>query len=465
MSDKITKTLAEFAGRITYESLSEEVIDEVKRRVIDTFACLISGYQYDASTAARKMAYRYESEKGATVIGTDRKAAVDFAAFANGTAIRYLDYNDTYLSVEPLHPSDVIAPLLALAEQRGLSGKRLIAAIAVAYEVGVNFCDSASLKSNGWDHVNYITLATAVGGANLLGFTEEQTEQAIALAIVPHAAMRQTRNGEISMWKAVAAANAARNAVFALQLVECGMKGPYEPIVGTMGLNYQMLNKKLDIEEVFNKFQGVASPSGILKTYVKNWAVEYMTQSAIEAALLLHKQIDSMENVESIHIETFQMAFDILAKDEQKWAPETRETADHSLPFIVIAALEDGHIDIDTFAEKRLKTESTLQRIKDLMTIEVTDEMNAGYPDGNPNRITVKMKDGTTLQEMVKHPAGHSGNPFTDDQIYEKFHRLTDGFLSAEQRQNGISLLKALDKVEEYSDIMASFEVKKEVLA
>ena len=449
MSDKITKTLAEFASGVTYENLSEEVINEVKRRVIDTFACLISGYQYDASTAARKLAYRYEKDKGATVIGTDRKVAVDLATLANGTAIRYLDYNDTYLSVEPLHPSDVIAPLLALAEERGLSGKRLIVAIAVSYEVGVQFCDSASLKSNGWDHVNYITLATAVGGANLLGFSNEQTEQAIALAIVPHAAMRQTRNGEISMWKAAAAANAARNAVFALQLVECGMKGPFEPIIGTMGLNYQMLNQKLDIEEVVTKFSGV-SPNGILKTYVKNWAVEYMTQSAIEAALLLHKQIDSIDNIESIRIETFQMAFDVLAKDEQKWAPVTRETADHSLPYIVMAALEDGGITIDTFDQQRLQNPSTLQRIKDLMTIVVTDEMNEGYPEGNPNRIIINMKDGRKLKEMVKHPAGHSGNPFTDEQIYEKFHRLTNGFLDSDQHERGIALLQELELIEDY---------------
>ncbi|WP_432361297.1 MmgE/PrpD family protein [Sporosarcina sp. UB5] len=465
MTDKITNTLASFANRITYETLSEDVINEVKRRVIDTFACLISGYQYDASTAARKLASRYEKEKGATVIGTTEKVAVDYATFANGTAVRYLDYNDTYLSVEPLHPSDVIAPLLALAEERGLSGKKLITAIAVAYEVGVNFCDSASLKSNGWDHVNYITLATAVGGANLLGFNEEQTEQAISLAIVPHAAMRQTRNGEISMWKAAAAANAARNAVFALQLAECGMKGPYEPIVGTMGVNYQMLNRKLDVDAVAAKFQEITSPEAILKTYVKNWAVEYMTQSAIEAALLLHKQIDSLDEIESIHIETFQMAFDILAKDEQKWAPETRETADHSLPFIVMAALEDGEITIDTFAEQRLRTESTLQRIKSLMTIEVTEEMNAGYPDGNPNRITVTLKDGRTLREIVKHPAGHSGNPFTDEQINEKFYRLTDSFLDASEREIGIALLRKLDEIEDYSELMKCFVVKTEVFA
>src|SRR5690625_3607160 len=188
MSDRMTRALAQFASRIKYEDISEDVIKEAKRRVIDTLGCLMSGYHQDASMAARKLASHYQTDSGATIIGTDQKAHVDMATLANGTAIRYLDFNDTYLSVEPQHPSDTIAPLLALAEARNLPAKDLMTAIAVAYEVGVIFCDEASLKNNGWDHVNYITIATVVGGANLLKMSPEETEQALALAIVPHAA-------------------------------------------------------------------------------------------------------------------------------------------------------------------------------------------------------------------------------------------------------------------------------------
>src|SRR5690625_4905271 len=233
MSDRMTRALAQFASRIKYEDISEDVIKEAKRRVIDTLGCLMSGYHQDASMAARKLASHYQTDSGATIIGTDQKAHADVVTLANGTAIRYLDFNDTYLSVEPQHPSDTIAPLLALAEARNLSTKDLITSVVVAYEIGVTFCDAASLKNNGWDHVNYITVATVVGAANLLKLPLEVTEQALAIAIVPHAAMRQTRNGEISMWKGAAAANAARNAVAAVLLAECGLKGPYEPFEGT----------------------------------------------------------------------------------------------------------------------------------------------------------------------------------------------------------------------------------------
>jgi 2-methylcitrate dehydratase len=459
MSDRITKALAQFASRVSYDNLTERTISEVKRRVIDTIGCLISGYNEDASVAARKLADRYINGKGATIIGSGKKAPADIAAFANGTAIRYLDYNDTYLSVEPLHPSDVIAPLAALAEERGISAKRLIAAIAAAYEIGVIFCDEASLKSNGWDHVNYITIATVVGGANLLGLSPEETEQALALAIVPHAAMRQTRNGEISMWKGAAAANAARNAVFALQLAECGMKGPYEPFEGTMGVNYQMLNKQLNPDSVVAKLANNDSPDRITITYVKNWAVEYMTQSAIEAALALREQIQDLADIQHIHIETFQLAYDVLAKDKQKWEPKTRETADHSLPYIVMAALEDKKIDLNTFSAQRLADKQTLERLKTIITVEVTDEMNAGYPDGNPNRITITLRDGNKLQKLVKHPAGHSGNPMSNEQIERKFLRLTDGYLTGEQQNQGLKEIWSLENQTDYSALFKHFQM------
>lgn len=457
MSDRVTKALAQFASQITFDDLSDEVIKEAKRRVIDTLGCLVSGYNQDATIAARKLALQYQTNSGATIIGTDRKVHADVAALANGTAIRYLDFNDTYLSVEPQHPSDTIAPLLALAEARELPASDLLTAIVVAYETSVIFCDAASLKDNGWDHVNYITIATVAGGANLLKLTAEETEQAIALAIVPHAAMRQTRNGEISMWKGAAAANAARNAVFALQLAECGMKGPYEPIEGTMGVNYQLLNQKLQPEMIVEQLAASVSPNRILSTYVKNWAVEYMTQSAIEAALTLRQQIGSFDEIAQIHVETFQMAYDVLAKDEQKWAPKTRETADHSLPFITVAALEDGKIDLDTFSQTRLQNKTTLKRLKEMITIEVTEEMNAGYPEGNPNQITLTLKNGEKLRELVKHPAGHSGNPMTDEQLINKYKRLTSEWLTEEQQNNSLKVLWNLEKSTDYKELYRNF--------
>lgn len=457
MSDRVTEVLANFSERITFNDLTTEVIDEAKRRIIDTLGCLVSGFNQDATVAARKLATQYVSTEGATIIGTNKKSHIDMATLANGTAIRYLDFNDTYLSVEPQHPSDTIAPLLALAESRGSSTKDLITAIVVAYEIGVTLCDAASLKNNGWDHVNYIAVATVVGGANLLKLSKQQTENALSLAIVPHAAMRQTRNGEISMWKGAAAANAAKNAIFALSLAECGMVGPYEPFEGTMGVNYQILNQKLDVENFVSQIETIKKPDAIMKTYVKNWAVEYMTQSAIEAALILREQINTFEDIEHIYVETFQMAYDILAKDAEKWAPKTRATADHSLPYIVVAALEDGKIDLDSFSPSRLKNEKTLKRLQEMITITVTDEMNSGYPEGNPNRITIKLKNGKKIEKLIKHPLGHSGNPMDDEQIVEKFKRLTSELLTEKQQSDSLEILWNIEELQSFDELYNNF--------
>ncbi|MGE7664753.1 MmgE/PrpD family protein [Ureibacillus composti] len=453
MKDVISYSLARLAKRISYQSLDTDTILEVKRRVLDTFGCLIAGFDSHASKVLREFAIQYPSDNGATLIGKGIKIIPEYATLANGGAIRYLDFNDTYLSKEPLHPSDVIAPLLALQEQYDIPIERLITAIAISYQVGVMLCDNASLKSNGWDHVNYITISTVVGAAHLLDLNEEQTVNAIALAIVPHAAMRQTRNGEISEWKGVAAANAAKNAVFAVKLALTGMQGPYEAIQGSMGMNPQLLKNSLNIEELAKKIDGILTPTAITKTYVKNWAVEYMTQSAIEAALIARKKINSMDEIRKIELETFQLAFDVLAKDAQKWAPKTRETADHSLPYIVMAALEDGEITIETFNDERIKNQQTLERIKKLINISVTEEMQAGYPAGNPNRVKLLLKDGSTVIETIIKPLGHSSNPMTTEQVIDKFKRITAGTLTTVQQKNVIDLTLQLEKCESLQEI------------
>ncbi|MEI4769768.1 MmgE/PrpD family protein [Psychrobacillus sp. FJAT-51614] len=461
--DLISQSLANFSRRISYSSLHPNVILEVNRRILDTLGCLVAGYDSHASSVARKFSLQYLDSNGATVIGTNHKVISEYATLANGGAIRYLDFNDTYLSLEPLHPSDVIAPLLALSEQYDISIEKLTTSIAISYEIGVLFCDAASLKKNGWDHVNYITLATVVGASHLLDLTEQETVNAIALAIVPHAAMRQTRNGEISEWKGIAAANAAKNAVFAVKLAKSGMSGPFEALQGSMGMNALLLNSKLSIEEVADMINRTDSPNAITRTYIKNWAVEYMTQSAIEATLKIREHVSSLNDIEKIEIETFQLAYDVLAKDTQKWNPKTRETADHSLPYIVVVALEDGKIDLNTFSDERLKNEQTLERIKNIVTVRVTEEMESGYPAGNPNKITIQFKNGSVVSEMVSKPLGHSSNPMKNEQIIEKFNRITQEKLTETQQKRVVDLVFNLQGQSSLQEVFNALLLEQEV--
>src|SRR5438045_6201432 len=252
--------LADYGCALRFEDLSKEVVHEVKRRVIDSLGCALGAWKEEPFVIARRVAADFSSKHGSTIFGTDHKAPPDWAAFANGCGIRYFDFNDTYLSKEPAHPSDNISAALAVAESVGAGGRELITAIALAYEVQCRLCDAASIRAHFWDHVTYGAFSTALAAGRLMGLTVEQLEQAVNLAGVNAAAMRQTRVGELSMWKGCAFANAARNGLFAAELAAAGMTGPSEIFEGPMGFFHQVSGEfELDVE-------GWGAPSMINRT-------------------------------------------------------------------------------------------------------------------------------------------------------------------------------------------------------
>lgn len=422
MSDRISRLLAEYAHGVTWSELPTETVHEVKRRVLDSVGVAISALDEDAPVAARRYAEGSIDPAGATIWGSEMHASPEVAGFANSVAVRALDFNDTYLSKEPLHPSDVIAPLAALAQRRELGGRELIRAIAVAYEVSVTLCDAASLRAHGWDHVNYIAVGVACGAGAMLGLPPERIEHAIAMATVPHAAMRQTRAGELSMWKGAAAADAGRHALFASLLADAGMTGPNEPFEGEMGFVHQLLGGEPFDEPVLWRLEATAPPTRILDTYVKYWPVEYHAQSAVDAALQFPEEVvGDISRVASIAIDTFDAAYQIIAKDPEKWDPKTRETADHSIQYIVVAALMDGEVTKRTFDLERIRDPVTLEILRERTTVREDLELTAGYPEGIPNRITVTTVTGDKRVREVRHPRGHARNPMTDEEVVAKY--------------------------------------------
>ena len=201
----LTERLARYTHSLRYDDLPGEVVHEVKRRLIDSLGCAFGAWNAKPYRIAREQAQSVRVSGGATIWGTGHKTSPDLAAFANGTGVRYLDFNDTYLSKEPAHPSDNIAAVLAVGETTGASGKRVIHAIVVAYEVQCRLCDAAALRPRGWDHVTYGPISSTLGTAKVLNLSVSQTAHAAALAGVANVALRQTRVGEVSMWKACAA--------------------------------------------------------------------------------------------------------------------------------------------------------------------------------------------------------------------------------------------------------------------
>jgi len=450
----ISRGIAEYALSLDYNDLSPEVIHEAKKRVIDSFACALGAFTSIPGQIARNMGQRVQSDYGSTIFGTGDRTTPELAAFANGILFRYLDYNDTYLSKEPAHPSDNISAAIAVAEAEKRSGRDLIAAIALGYEIQCRFCDSASLRSRGWDHVGYVSISSSVLASKLMNMELEEIEQAIALSIAPNIPLRQTRIGELSMWKGCAAANAARNGVFAALLAREGMTGPCEIFEGEKGFIKQVTGPfDLKIED----FGGRGGNFKILDTYIKYYPSEYHSQAGIEAALSLRDKV-AIEDIEEINIETYDACVDIIAGDKEKWLPATRETADHSLPYCVAVALCDGTVGLGQFTEDRIKDPS-LQKIMSKIKVMRNPEHNKQYPEAFPCLIEIKTKSGETFTEIVTYPKGHPRNPLTDRELEKKFKTLNSGIIKDDTVKEIIDNIWDLENIKHIKDLMTQIKI------
>lgn len=451
MKRTLAERLAEFAVGLKFEDLPASVVHEAKRRVIDSLGCALGAWRDEPCEAARRVASTFTAERGATLLGTTHRAPPDWAAFANGCLVRYLDYNDTYLSKEPAHPSDNIPAALAVAEAEGSSGRDLIIAIVLAYEVQCRLCDTSSIRARGWDHVTYGAFSSAIAAARLMALNAARFRHAIGIAGVASAALRQSRVGELSHWKGCAFANAARHGVFAALLARAGITGPAPIFEGEKGFE-KLVSGSLD------DFQLPQGDFMIVKTSIKFWPAEYHSQSAIEAALKLRTQIKDSAEIESVRIDSHGAAVDIIGSEPEKWHPTTRETADHSLPYIVAAALADGEITARQFAPERLADANLLALVR-RVEVHRHAELTAAYPGAVGNIITVRLRDGGTLTERVDYPRGHARNPLTDAEVEAKFHALSDPVLGSERAGALCHWLWRLDKTHTLEELSSLIRV------
>jgi 2-methylcitrate dehydratase len=465
MTKTLAHQLAEYACSLQFEDLSKEVVHEVKRRVIDSIGCALGAWNEDPCVIARTVASDFSAKNGATIIGTGHKAPPDWAAFATGCCIRYFDYNDTYLSKEPAHPSDNISAALAMAESIGANGRELIAAIALAYEVQCRLCDAASIRARGWDHVTYGAFSTALAAARLMKLYPEKTRHAVNIAGVACAAMRQARVGELSHWKGVAFANAARHGVYSALLARAGMTGPAPIFEGQMGFEKQLGVSLGNVGEKFIKQPDAKSPEEgtaamILKTSIKYWPAEYHSQSAIEAALALRKEVVDLSMVKGMTIESHDASVDIIGSEPEKWKPETRETADHSLPYITAIALIDGEVTNKQFEPERF-ADPKIWKFLENVKVERNAGLSALYPGAVANIVHVDLADGRRLTKRVDYPLGHAKNPLKDSEVEGKFRALVEPALGANKANKILEHVWKLDEANTVQELMRSVEMPK----
>src|SRR5438105_2727286 len=464
MKTTLAHQLASYASSFRFEDLSPEVVHEVKRRVIDSLGCALGAWNEEPCVIARNVASDFSATNGATIIGTDHRAPPDWVAFATGCCIRYFDYNDTYLSKEPAHPSDNIAAALAVAESVGANGRELITAIALAYEVQCRFCDAASIRARGWDHPTYGAFSTALAAARLMKLDPKKTRHAVNIAGVACAAFRQARVGELSHWKGVAFANAARHGVYAALLARAGMTGPAPIFEGQMGFEKELGVSLGDVGDVFvkrpnEKIVNEGTAAMILNTSIKYWPAEYHSQSAIEAALILREQIGDPSQVQAVRIESHDASVDIIGSEPEKWKPETRETADHSLPYITAIALIDGEVTEKQFQRARFMDPAIWKFLANVK-VERNAELSAMYPGAVANIVHVDLADGRRLTKRVDYPLGHAKNPLKDSEVEGKFDSLVVPALGEERAKQIVDLVWKLDEAKNVDELMRAVVMK-----
>ncbi len=433
--DSVVRRIAEFSSGLRYEDLSKEVVHASKLRVIDYIGCSLGGYDATPSRIARSVALRVEIPQGSRVLGTRCRTLPELATFANGVAARYLDGNDNFPSGG--HPSDTISALMAVADFSRRDGKSLLASVVLAYEIYYCLFQSLKMRDKGYDYVLYTAAASAMGAAKLLGLNQQQSCQALALALTPNIALGATRRGQLSMWKGCAGSNAARNGVFAAILAAEGLTGPEKPFEGSHGL-WELLH-----EDAMAPLAGKNADLKILQSCIKNYLTEYHSQLPVELALQFHGEV-AVGKIQAIKIHTYWFTFSEIGNEPEKWHPTTRETADHSLPFIIAAVLLDGRFSDEIFSESRLM-DLRIHDLADKISVVEDPDFSRRAPDELPCKIEIILKDGSVRVAQGDFPVGHCRRPMTDGQIEEKFSGLAERALSSTKARRALELLSRLD--------------------
>lgn len=444
--DQRTRELAAYATKLRFEDLSTDAVHECKRRLIDTLGCAIGAFDAEPSRIARAVARRYAGKPAARIFGTLEPSTPEHAAFANGVMLRYTDYNDAYFGKSSGHPSDNLAAVLTIGDALHADGRAVITAAALAYEVFCNFSDVLP-REQGWDYVLHAVVASAAASARLFGVTEAQMAHAISLAVTPNLALDQTRAGELAMWKGCAAANAARNGVFAALLAREGLTGPEEAIEGRWGLWHAV--GKFD----WAPFGGRGGPFRVTQSHLKFFPAVIHSQSPITVAVQLHDQVDTGE-VESITVDTYWVANRYTDRQSPLWHPGTRETADHSLPYTIAAGLIDGTVSAESFSEQRLR-DPRIQDLMGKMTLRENSEFTKAHPASWPCRITIATRSGGRKVASTEYFKGHAENPMSDAEVDKKFHRLAANELGDTRAAAILERLWNLEQVRDVGEIIS----------
>jgi 2-methylcitrate dehydratase len=435
--------LAAFVVRASYDDLSENARHQLKIRILDGLGCAIGALNGEPIRLLRRQIEEFNGGEHSTLIGGGRSAP-DRAALYNSALVRYLDFNDSYLAKgETCHPSDNLGAVFAASEYAKQSGRELLTALAVAYQVQCRLSDVAPVRAKGFDHTTQGSYAVAAGVSKALDLDEIRTAHAIAICGTAFNALRVSRTGALSHWKGLAYPNTAFSCTHTTFLAMRGITGPLEVFEGNKGF----------MDAIAGRFKINWSEEDlqrVTKTILKRYNAEIHSQSALEGILELKKEYAfSGEEVAKIEIEIFDVAYNIIGGGEEgdKTIVRTKEEADHSLPYLVTVAILDGQVMPDQFRPDRIQGQD-VQTLLRKVTVKPSADYSRRFPDEMPCHITLTLRDGRSMVKEMHDYEGFETRPMSWETAAQKFEKLATPYADRSLRQEIISAVSHLEAIQ-----------------
>lgn len=453
--DYITTKIADYATSFDIASLTPEDQATIIDHIVDGMGCAIAGYGEQPALIARSMAAETAGvEVGASVFGAAALSAPDHAAFANAVMMRCLDFNDTFNALTGGHPSDMIAGVLCGAEITGASGRDFIGGVYVAYEVFGALAAVIPLRNLGIDQGVFLAIATAAGMGAAMGIDPATTANAISLGVTSTVPLRASRAGALSAWKGCATPHSVMNAVFVTRLASRGMEAPPNPFSGEQGL-FERIGGPVDLDHLGELVDG---RSVIERTAIKFLPVEWCAQAPVELFLELGKRID-WHDIEAIEVHGYEFLYNEIGGGRndgpEKWDPKTRETADHSLAYILAVTLVDGGVSLESFDLERVG-DPNLRPLMQKISVSVDPATKDLQSPRQPVRFTIRMQNGDVIEEACEYPFGHPMNPAASDMVSEKFLGLAARTVDESAAADMLAILRGLADAPDLAELTAA---------
>lgn len=460
--ETITAAMSRWAAGLSYRQLSQEAVYQAKRFLLDSIGCALGGYQQHDVKIALEVLDEIAGRGLATVIGSGKRLDPVSASLANGLMIRCMDYNDIYWKQDPSHPSDIFPAALAGCERAKSDGKELIVGLVLGHEFEMRFCEAAfpGIRERGWHHATLTAFVSPIVAGRAMHLRWEQIQHAIGISASRHATLGAVTAGKLTMMKNTVDPLATQSGVLAALMAEKGYTGPEHVVDGKEGLTHCFgPSWKLNVLT-----DGLGESWRITQCGMKAFPTEALTHAPISAVLDIVKSHDlKPEQVEKVQIRSLARAADILS-DSSKYDPRSKETADHSLPYVIAAAIAERQVTPVQFEMKKIM-DPTIRAQLQKIEVVADPEIEKVFPTLQRVIVNLTTTDGRTFTRQLDYPKGDPRNPLSDAEVEEKFAALAEGVLSESAQKKLKDAIWNLEKIGSVSKLMALMkaDVKKKV--